>query len=463
MIRKILKFIGWLVAGTLGVTLLFYLVLVVINWRDASPSEAAMHFMQLHAQRPTVADEENGYVYLVGMSVKPELDPKEAGLVMVKRSRGTNIDVHAHPDYPQVSLTGLLGKELQEIKDECRSFEDKCLPLLARDNMPVIEADRIGKIFLTRYRELLSHPLWQDIYTKGFDSPIPSYSVAIYGQLLSMIDAMQHATERNPAEIMASLERDAAYWRNVLISSDSLITSMVATSNLKRNMMWSNLILKKLLVEKSFEGSLSVWAVAIERDERQMMRAWAGEMALIDYAIKNTTTEGFYKLITAEIGEVTESNRLVDKLAEPLLLQQVTFNRIAESRLSLIRSLDVSYDAIPDAVLQIKDSYAANDHGISFPGVLRNPVGKIAEANSPSNDLPYMLMVADLEGGRRALLATLELRSNKTPRHKVAEALAASPWRNPYSNEPFTWDEATGSVIFAGLSEGEGKRYLFPY
>jgi len=75
----------------------------------------------------------------------------------------------------------------------------------------------------------------------------------------------------------------------------------------------------------------------------------------------------------------------------------------------------------------------------------------------------YMIRVPDLEGGRRALLATLELRYNKTPRDKVAEALAGSTYRNPYTNEPFIWDVATGSVGFEGLGEGKGSRYSFVY
>ena len=75
----------------------------------------------------------------------------------------------------------------------------------------------------------------------------------------------------------------------------------------------------------------------------------------------------------------------------------------------------------------------------------------------------YGRRVADIEGIRRAALATVELRAALVPSSRVVDALSESAMRNPYNNEPFSWNAETAVVVFDGLALGEQGKYQFLY
>jgi hypothetical protein len=76
MLRRILKIIGWIAGGTLGLGVALYLIAVAINWHDRPPSAAAVQFMNLYRERPTVADEDNAFIYAMGFAVGPGANPQ---------------------------------------------------------------------------------------------------------------------------------------------------------------------------------------------------------------------------------------------------------------------------------------------------------------------------------------------------------------------------------------------------
>src|SRR5262245_42564555 len=78
--KRILKWVVWLVGGTLGLVVIAYLALCLINWRDQPASESAQRLAAVYRDRPAVADADNAYLYVMGFAVAPEADPHEAGL-----------------------------------------------------------------------------------------------------------------------------------------------------------------------------------------------------------------------------------------------------------------------------------------------------------------------------------------------------------------------------------------------
>ena len=62
---KTLKILGYALLGIVGLLVLFYLVLLAINWKDQPPSAAAVRFDEIIAARPQVPPAENGAVALV--------------------------------------------------------------------------------------------------------------------------------------------------------------------------------------------------------------------------------------------------------------------------------------------------------------------------------------------------------------------------------------------------------------
>ena len=84
-------------------------------------------------------------------------------------------------------------------------------------------------------------------------------------------------------------------------------------------------------------------------------------------------------------------------------------------------------------------------------------------ASSAANYASYARRVADVEGIRRAALATVTLRDDGVPPSEIASALATSPLRNPYDDQPLRWDASDQAVVFRGLEPGERGEHRFYY
>src|SRR5438552_755343 len=82
--KRILKWLAWLVGGTLALVVVAYVAVLLINWRDVPPSESARRLEAVYRDRPAVSDADNGYVYVMGFSVASDADPQEAGVRRVE-------------------------------------------------------------------------------------------------------------------------------------------------------------------------------------------------------------------------------------------------------------------------------------------------------------------------------------------------------------------------------------------
>lgn len=291
MLRKIAKFFAWLIGGAIGLAIVFYLVVLAINWRDVPPSEEAIRFAQMYADRPQVADEQNAFVYMVGISVDHAQEPMLAGKAMIERARESmpdgDIPKYFHPDYPQIEFKDVRKKEMQDIMNSCKTFEDKCSSLLDKKSLSQALKGTPDETLLNRYRHMVALREWQDIYPRGLTGPIPPFGPAIDGQTLSMLDIWQQAEVRGAKTTIAMLDEDARFWRKILVSSDSLITSMAAKSALRQNILWTNLVMQRLFANNVLSDMPASWMQPISEEERLMARAWAGEWAMAEPMMRN--------------------------------------------------------------------------------------------------------------------------------------------------------------------------------
>ncbi len=202
----------------------------------------------------------------------------------------------------------------------------------------------------------------------------------------------------------------------------------------------------------------SSWLQPISNEERLMVHAWVGEWAM---------AEPFRRQFSQRIQKNQENGsfdvRLGTGLILPFYQPQETINSLAKDFASMISKYDVPYDRLAKVVNRKTEVNGRIENVVILPYSLYNPLGRYLYDIDKPNYEKYMFAAINLEGGRRALLVTQQLRAEKTPRHNIDDALAASPYRNPYTNQPFIWNDASGNVVFEGLGEGKQKRYLFPY
>src|SRR5436189_5601745 len=89
---KVLKIIGVVLLGLVGLSVLLYVIGVAVNWRDQSPSAAALEMRRFQVERVPVADTDNGFVYVLGFGVPAPADPQAAGALRKEWMESANHD-----------------------------------------------------------------------------------------------------------------------------------------------------------------------------------------------------------------------------------------------------------------------------------------------------------------------------------------------------------------------------------
>src|SRR5690349_8548465 len=77
--KRLLKASAWLLGGVLTLSIALYVTLLLINWRDRPPSEAALRLTAAYNNRAAIPDADNAYVYVMGFAAAAGEDPNAAG------------------------------------------------------------------------------------------------------------------------------------------------------------------------------------------------------------------------------------------------------------------------------------------------------------------------------------------------------------------------------------------------
>jgi hypothetical protein len=75
----------------------------------------------------------------------------------------------------------------------------------------------------------------------------------------------------------------------------------------------------------------------------------------------------------------------------------------------------------------------------------------------------YAARVADLEGVRRAVMATVAFRQTNIATENIEGALVRRELRNPYDDQPFAWEGDRRSIVFRGMASGERGEHRIQY
>jgi hypothetical protein len=467
MIRKTLKVIGWSLAGIVGLAVVLYVIVLAINWRDREPSPEAIRFTNLYRDRPAVADQDNAYIYLMGFGVSREGDPREMGARRVAWIEQVNQTGHFDAkDDPLAQLHDLNKSRLprhQEMVSSCRAVDTKCLAVFD-DERAIMEWLASEAWLLERYEAFIDHAGWLETIPADLAAPLPVYHYVLDGQRLLFAHASELATKKEYAEVKSVLARDIQFWRHVLESSDILITKMIATAALRQHFSLGNLVLRKLPSESAPSVVPAEWQVSITDSERSMLRVYVGEWVFGSNVMRQyekSPQEAFSFAFDGR--ELSVGDKVMSELSAPLFQLQDYNNGRAELLAAMAAASEAPYNQYEAAAMRADALENRKiQEAISISSVY-NPVGRILIGISAGSYAGYNQRVADIEGIRRAALATVALREANVPATGVSDALSQSPFRNPYNNDPFSWDAEKGAVVFTGLQSGERQKQYFLY
>jgi hypothetical protein len=408
----VMRGFAWAVGMLVGVPTLAYLALVAVNWNDEPPSADVERLVAMNHDRPVLADGANGYVHVLGLADGPDADP---------------------------GYRDARSPEVTALADACGEASACAEALDARPGALAHWLDS-EQWLLDRYRRMLATTGWREPIPAD-PLHLPAYQPAMEAQKLHLLDARRQALAGDPAAVRDLLERDLLFWRQVLASSDLLITKMVAAAAVRQNFVLGNLALRELPAGDADAAVPPSWRQPLTVAERSLMRPFGGEWHVVASAIRAGMLPGATGAASSE--------SIGDQLVRPLYQEQATLNLTAARMVRLGTLSELPYPQLGPALEGL--ARPEEQAGLRFQPY--NPVGAILDSvAADAVYADYIARASDVEGLRRATLLVASLRGEGVGREGAAAAVREAPMRSPYDGAPFEWDAASGSVVFDGLA-----------
>jgi hypothetical protein len=465
--KKLLGLTLWLVGGAIALAVVAYLGLLAVNWRDRPPSEAALKWSAVNRDRPPVSDADNGFVYAMGFGVGRGDDPHTAGVRRVEW-------LGQFPDDPYVPVTDdpvdtldyKSGRILAvtRLSEACRPDFRECAVAMEGADEAVGKWLQTEEWLLDRYLALLERAGWLEFAPFDVRAPLPTYDMIADGQKLLLSRAWVLAGQKDAAGARQLMEKDLRFWRQVLESSDILITKMIAVASLKRHFLMGSLVLRRLPSDLAGDARPQEWTKAFTRSELSLTRCLAGELVFSSRTIEQIKKHGAWtSVLWGEVEQKGQLDGLLAKAVSPMLQPQDLINQWAGVFDRILLELDVPLEEYPAALERANAIHSEGRGAAASLPKIYNPVGDMAFRIFAVSYVGYAPRVTDLEGIRRAADLTAGLRSRNVSADEVPAQLLSSGIRDPYTGKPFKWDAKEGAVVYTGLEPGERGRQAFKY
>jgi hypothetical protein len=443
----ILKWFIRTILTLLVLSVSFCIIVVIINLHDEPPSEDALYLDELYQKLPDVADENNAYLYLLGLDANVGEAPLEIGL---KRHSFSKIeDGVAKYDWEADRRLPTLesidhGEELERVMSACHQPYATCKTKLAihQDWTPYLNK---SAWFVKRYQQLILFREWRNIGPADINLPLPAYSPAIDGQKLYLMSLQYKASAGDNASVKKFLSDDLLFWRMVLASSDNLIEKMIATAAIRNHFFIGNIVLSRLPPEVQLSSIPDSWGIPLSVNEYGFDRALLGEHRL------------FHGLLSSPyIYQVPYSEDSVDQqpkewqifLSNLIYKEQATANIYARRTRAAINRSRAS---------DIKIFSEVDPENYDVDVGIYNYVGRVLAQIGGAFYDDYYRRVADIEGFRRSSLAIAHIRAKQLPLAAWADFLQKSEYRDPYTEQAFGIDAERKALIFVGLGKEPNK------
>ena len=432
---KFLRILAWIAAVIVASATALGVIAVIINWRDAPPSADYLRLKKMIADRPAVADSDNAYVFLLGLGAGADADPQQVGERRLAWLEELDQDMSKLRADPGSELSGFSGSRSAAVTaffKACNADDPHDCPL-AFDSAPGPEgwSDRDREL-LARYHAIVARSRWREHVGNDISQPIPAYADLLAGQRLEFLD-LRGADAQT---LRDTLSRDLAFWRNVLASSDFLITKMIAVAGLRQHFQFGNLLLRHSRATGDASPIPDGWRQAITRPELSPERVMAGELTMME------STWHFPKGVL-------------------FFQEQDISNEFAADYVELVQAFDVPLADYP----RTADRWAKRSSRHPFPSRLYDIGGDYLRQVGRAAYYNYLPRVAAVEAWRRAALTTAELRERGIPIAQVPEALARAALRNPFDGKAFAWSTQELAVVYQGTEDQSRgrRRQVYPY
>ena len=427
-----------IVAATLGVLVLLFVVLIAVNLIDQSPQPALIEAIAEPAT--TIPPDKNGYFHLVGLDAPADKLPNFWGQERIFTLEGTRKDL------PVAGTLEFLGAPVV-----CDLDQMDCLET-ARTKRADLETWLAANTeMMARYEAAAAYENINETYRpRSFDSPAPSFNPVRQAQAGRFAKAALLAEDGDFAGALAILETEIALHRRLARGSKLITTKLASVALLSKDYLFISELMQrdgaKLAADRALMDRVERMIAPLNAQEQDLGASIRNEMREYTEMIKllpELTASGKHP-----VGLLTEEPGVLDPQLAKILRPNATANLFYQKYQALepvLRADAVHFIEERERYRRTVD--ALDDFGF---GIVYNPIGKILSVTWSVDYSEYVKRVHDTTGLLRLVTLQAKIAGGRVADVDIPSFLLQSDtaMRDPYTGQPMEWDAAKRQLFF---------------
>lgn len=377
--RHLLLTLKWALLTIVLAPIALYLILLLINIRDAAPSEQSLRYLAQIAQIDSSLAKnhnDNAYIFALGFSSAKDKSPITVGLQSLHNLQNkdvSSVDKTQQYALPNLPLENCIAED---------NFVAACSANL-RKNTHLTTLLSNNRWRINRYQQLLKMSSWHDSPSFNADISAMPFKELLLAQKLYLLDVYQNIDSTSAQFIADAIEQDMLFWQRLSLNTHILLNKMVSASAISVNMKLGEVILGQQRVEQGSQVLPISWTKPLTANVLSLDKAKLGEWR---YFTKLTNTT------LVDDSAIDTMTKVVTSLLHPFMQNQDTANRYA----AILTNSGIQTDC---------------DTGLSIDGItsyIYNPLGKYILCTGMPSFNAYQMTLDKLEQQRENLITRLK-------------------------------------------------------
>lgn len=442
--QSIARIIGLLIGGLLACLSVAFGVFFLINAVDEGLKSGAR--AALEARHDSVAAEDNLYFAVLGLNFESDADPNELGRQVYKLYLDAN---RAAPGkkgslYQDVPFTRqpVVGDETI-LCGRARQQED-CIERARTAPDALQHAVDSNRALVNRYRTIQKYVRMQNPLPLTINSPILEWKIYLSAKRLWLTELALLAAEGHLDAAVDSFREEFLFTRRVLAEPDILLIDKVVLANSTRmDLGFISDLMREGAWNDAEYSELARTITPLNDDERSLASVFSREFTAYAALFDSLAGADNRSRFAFSDGDQRWWHGLWGELGVHFLKRNATLNTIWSA-------VEKNQNASRAPCRELAKNREKSLPAPHIAAYVYNPIGKILSRSAVAGGDEYIQSMCDLQG----MVAIVALQRAIGARHLQDAAIgdfvrgAVPADENPYTGQPFDWNESAGSLNF---------------
>lgn len=382
-----------------------------------APAVAFEALTKAYQNQPSVADKDNAFVYLMGITAPENQDPIEFGKTLIYQEN--KITEGKKSILSQQEMAGFSSKEASHFKQKSHCYLRASKPCRIQDEEAWV------RTILAKQKHLLSrlYILWDlpeyqyTLHSTDSQFLSPNYGIQFRLQQLFWLDLWIHRHDYSAEKIKQLLQKSSHFYRQQIRNTHNSLDKMMASALLAQHYYWLNELLQSVDAPKAAAMLPENTFQPFETDIFSMRKAYVHEFQLMQ-AILNETN----------------------------LFNQNDLQRLFNAKAAVVQELiELSESKQPNIQPEnsIQTPKAKHLYHIEYMMFEQYMMGKAMadmEVGGIVQLAEHIAYIRQLSAIQKAVEVLENIRRKAIPADAIVHFLQQPEQHNPLSQAPFNWD-----------------------